>query len=645
MAFEYTPLTKEQKIKDMYPKVNDIGNFLKKEIAQDNIKTLYDVDLYNLNIPSGSYYIVRAVNSPYDTLPNNGGTTTRNGYLIVNKKDSSYQQITFTPYNNGTAFILNYTGNTKTEWKKVKLDEGSLYDEGNTLNVKELTESTTQYATLINPPKENLNTGWVDYKESKNGISSLVEFNPINSTSTFKMIRKLPVQEQNPNLLRDSLFVYPETSSTNIKTDNWSTPPFWGYTANSGRSGVRFKGENAIQIDDGGSTYPTAMTNRFKMGNELSVGDTVTVSVYAKINDPTLLKDNLVYFELAGYDVVDREINPYTGGRREITASEITTEWKKYSFTFTIPTNTIGASGVKINYISLLLRMNCTSSRGNGAVVYYALPKLEKASKVTPFITHVNDVRKYDEIWSNWQEVISKDELKTHSTVDIEYNDYFKYVWFKNEVNEKNIKDLAMTVPQGYHTFYCQGSIEGTPRGRSIRGTIQVDYDKGDPYKANKFVKLMFTDSEGIPYTLYYGGYNQGWKPLKQQRTSTILWEGTLDYGSKENITLNDPWTHYDMLEVVYSTQSSGHYKTMFLDLRTPTTPYLYIRDFNLSNSSTGSGVDFFEGYLSFPTTTSAIPSMVKKVTLNGSTNTTSVADFNTQGIITIYRIAGINTL
>ncbi|WJJ56918.1 tape measure protein [Staphylococcus phage vB_SAP01] len=640
MAFNYTPLTETQKLKDMYPKVNDIGNFLKTEVNLSDVKQISQPDFNNIlaSIPdSGNYYVTNSKNAP-------SGESTA-GFVRLDKRNVNYYKIYYSPYSSNKMYIKTYANGTVYDWISFKLDEGNLYDEGNTLNVKELTESTTQYATLINPPKESLNTGWVNYKESKNGVSSLVEFNPVNSTSTFKMIRKLPVQEQKPNLLRDSLFVYPETSSSNIKTDNWSTPPFWGYTANSGRSGVRFRGENTIQLDDGSSTYPTAMTNRFKMGNELSVGDTITVSVYAKINDPTLLKDNKAYFEIAGYDTVDRADNPYTGGRREITASEITTEWKKYSFTFTIPENTIGESGAKVNYISLLLRMNCSSSKGNGAVVYYALPKLEKSSKVTPFITHATDVRKYDEIWSNWQEVISKDELKGHSPVDIEYNDYFKYQWWKAEVNEKNLKDLAMTVPQGYHTFYCQGSIEGTPRGRSIRGTIQVDYDKGDPYRANKFVKLLFTDTDGIPYTLYYGGYNQGWKPLKQQRTSTILWEGTLDYGSKENITLNDPWTNYDMLEVVYLTQSAGHYKTMFLDLRTPTTPYLYIRDFNLANSSTGSGVDFFEGYLSFPTITSATPTMVKKVTLNGSTNTTSVSDFNAQGIITIYRIAGINTL
>ena len=368
MAFNYTPLTETQKLKDMYPKVNDIGNFLKTEVNLSDLKVISGVDFNNIldTIPdSGNYYATTTKNQPPGT--------NWNGFVRLDKRNESYYKVYYSPHNSNKMYIKTYSNGTVYDWISFKLDDGNLYNEGNTLNVKELTESTTQYATLINPPKENLNTGWVNYKESKNGVSSLVEFNPINSTSTFKMMRKLPVQEQNPNLLRDSLFVYPETSISNIKTDNWTKPPFWGYSSNSGRSGVRFRGENTIQIDDGSSTYPTAMTNRFKMGNELSVGDTITVSVYAKINDPTLLKDNKAYFELAGYDTVDRADNPYTGGRREITASEITTEWKKYSFTFTIPENTIGASGNKINYVSLLLRMNCSSSKGNGAVVYYAL--------------------------------------------------------------------------------------------------------------------------------------------------------------------------------------------------------------------------------------------------------------------------------
>ena len=642
MAFNYTPLTESQKLKDMYPKVNDIGNFLKEEIAQDNIKTIYNTDLYNLTLPSGSYYIVRATNSPYDTLPDKGGTTTRNGYLIINKKDSSYQQITFIPYNHNTLFLLNYMGDAKTEWKKVKLDNGSLYEEGNTLNVKELSESTTQYATLLNPPQEDLDTGWVNYKESKNGVSSLVEFNPVNSTSTFKMIRKLPVQEQNPNLLRDSLF---EETQYNLKhyedrVSNWK----WDTITSSDTSitnDISFDGYKTARVTNNGTgKYPIIRSRGLEVGKDVQPGEELTFSTYLYVPNLEAMKENAFYIQIDKYTDELLDVNSPIQSSKYYKADLKEKEWQRITVTATVPPVT------EAKYIACAMRITTVNSgTGTDMTGYYALPKLEKGNKATPFITHKDDKVQYDEIWSNWIENVDEQSILNNYTSDINTDNYFKYAWFKDNVGDLTLKDLIMTVPQGFHTFYCQGTIEGTPRGRSIRGTIQVDYVKGDPNNTNKFINVQFTDSEGLNYTLFYQGHNYGWKPLKQQRTSTILWEGTLDYGSKENITLNDPWTNYDLLEVVYLTQSAGHCKTMFLDLRTSTTPYLYIRDFNLSNSSTGSGVEFFEGYLSFPTTTSATPTMVKKVTLSGSTNTTSVSDYNTQGIITIYRIAGINTL
>ena len=642
MAFEYTPLTESQKLKDMYPKVNDIGNFLKKEIAQDNIKTMYDTDLYNLTLPSGSYYVVRATNSPYDTLPDKGGTTTRNGYLIINKKDSSYQQITFIPYNHNTVFLLNYVGDTKTEWKKVKLDDGSLYEEGNTLNVKELSETTTQYATLVNPPQEDLDTGWVTYKESKNGASSLVEFNPVNSTSTFKMIRKLPVQEQNPNLLRDSVF---EETQYNLKhyedrVSNWK----WDTITSSDTSitnDISFDGYKTARVTNNGTgKYPIIRSRGLEVGKDVQPGEELTFSTYLYVPNLEAMKENGFYIQINKYTDEMLGVNNSIQSSNYYKEDLKEKEWQRITVTATVPPVT------EAKYIACAMRITTVKSgTGTDMTGYYALPKLEKGNKATPFITHKDDKVQYDEIWSNWIENVDEQSILNNYTSDINTDNYFKYAWFKDNVGDLTLKDLIMTVPQGFHTFYCQSTIEGTPRNRSIRGTIQVDYDKGDPNSTNKFINVQLTDSEGLNYTLYYGGHNHGWKPLKQQRTSTILWEGTLDYGSKENITLNDSWTNYDMLEVVYSTESAGHYKTMFLDLRTSTTPYLYIRDFNLSNSATGSGVDFFDGYLSFPTTTSATPTMVKRVTLSGSTNTTSVSDYNTQGIITIYRIAGINTL
>ena len=640
MAFNYTPLTETQKLKDMYPKVNDIGNFLKTKVNLSDVVTISGADFNNILdsiTDSGNYYVTTSKNQP----PGENW----NGFVRLDKRGSNYYKIYYSPFNSNNMYVKTYANGTVYDWVRFKLDDGSLYEEGNTLNVKELSESTTQYATLVNPPQEDLDTGWVTYKESKNGVSSLVEFNPVNSTSTFKMIRRLPVQEQNPNLLRDSLF---EETQYNLKSyedrvSNW----YWDTINSSDTSitnDISFEGHKTAKITNNGTAkYPIIRSRGLEIGKDVQPGEELTFSTYLYVPSLEAMKENAFYIQIDKYTADLLDVNTSIRSSNYYKADLKEKEWQKITVTATVPPVT------EAKYIACAMRITTVNSgTGTDMTGYYALPKLEKGNKATPFITHKDDKVQYDEIWSNWIENVDEQSILNNYTSDINTDNYFKYAWFKDNVGDLTLKDLIMTVPQGFHTFYCQGNIEGTPRNRSVRGTIQVDYGgRGDPNSTDKIIKLLFTDTEGIPYTLYYGGYNRGWKSLKQHRTSTILWEGTLDYGSKESITLNDSWTNYDMLEVVYSTQSAGHCKTMFLDLRTPTTPspYLYIRDFNLSNSSTGSGVEFFEGYLSFPTTTSATPTMVKKVTLSGSTNTTSVSDYNTQGIITIYRIAGINTL
>lgn len=637
MAFNYTPLTETQKLKDMYPKVNDIGNFLKTEVNISDVKSISGVDFNDIlsSIPdSGNYYVTTSKNQPSEE--------NWNGFVRLDKRGSNYYKIYYSPYNSNNMYVKTYANGTVYDWTRFKLDEGSLYNEGNTLNVKELSESTTQYATLVNPPQEDLDTGWVNYKESKNGVSSLVEFNPVNSTSTFKMIRRLPVQEQNPNLLRDSLF---EETQYNLKSyedrvSNW----YWDTISSSDTTitnDISFEGNKTAKVTNNGtSKYPIIRSRGLEIGKDVQPGEELTFSTYLYVPNLEAMKENGFYIQVNKYTDDLLVTNDSIQSANYYKADLKEQEWQKLQVTVTVPPLT------EAKYIASAMRITTVNSgTGTDMTGYYALPKLEKGNKATPFITHQDDKVQYDEIWSNWIENVDEQSILNNYTSDINTDNYFKYAWFKDNVGDLTLKDLIMTVPQGFHSFYCQGTIEGAPRNRSVRGTIQVDYDKGDPNSTNKFINVQLTDSEGLNYTLYYNGHNYGWKSLKQHRASTILWEGTLDYGSDENITLNDPWTNYDMLEVVYSTQSAGHYKTMFLDLRTPTTPYLYIRDFNIGNSSTGSGVDFFEGYLSFPTTTSATPNMVKKVTLDGSTNTTSVTDYGTQGIITIYRIAGINTL
>lgn len=635
MAFNYTPLTETQKLKDMYPKVNDIGNFLKTEVNLSDVKQISQPDFNNIlsSIPdSGNYYVTFSKNQPSGEI--------RHGFVRLDKRSADYYKIYYSPYNSNNMYIKTYANGTVYDWVRFKLDEGNLYDEGNTLNVQELTESTTQYATLINPPEENLNTGWVTYKESKNGASSLVEFNPVNSTSTFKMIRKLPIQEQNPNLLRDSLF---EETQYNLKPyDKRSSNWYWDtltYNDVTITNNINFEGYKTAKITNNGTErYPMMRSRGLEVGKDVQPGEELTFSVYLYVPNLEKMKENHFYIQVNKYTDDLSDVNKAIKDTVVYKADLKEKEWQRLSVTVTVPPTT------EAKYIACAMRINTTKSgTGTDMIGYYALPKLEKGNKATPFITHKDDKVQFDEIWSNWIENADEQSILNNYTSDVNKDNYFKYAWFKDDVGDLTLKDLIMTVPQGYHTFYCQGSIEGTPKGRSIRGTIQVDYDKGDPYKADKFVKLLFTDTEGIPYTLYYGGYNRGWKPLKQAEASTSLWDGTLDLASTEIVNLSDDINNYDLVEVTYYTRAAGHEATKRIELGD--NKNIYIRDFNLTNNSTSATVEFFEGYFSFSTSTTATPGMVKGVALDGSTNTVKVTAWNERDYISISKIRGINKL
>lgn len=641
MAFSYTDLKETDRLKDLYPKVNAIGHYLiglEENIeGTGNIETYDRVDFNNITnkiSKSGAYYFTRTTNQPEDVK--------YNGYVVLYVRNANFYKIYFSPYNTNELYVKTNSNGNLTDWSKFKLEDDGFFDEGNTLDIKRLDKSTTQFATLLNPPKEELNTGWVDYKESREGKSSIIEFNPINSTSMFTKMRRLPEQEQNNNLLRDSLFVHPETAYGNIRTDNWETPPFWGYSSGTKKSSVKFRGENTVQLDDTSYTYPTVMSNRFKMGEQFSVGDTVTVSVYARVNDTSLLKNNYAFFELAGYETVDTTLNPYTGGRREIRADELSTEWKRYSFTFTIPEYTQGASNNKINYASVLLRMDCnTSGNNNGAIVYYAMPKIEKSNKVTPFITHTKDVKQYDEIWTNWNELVPKDRLKNYTAVDTDNDSYFKYRFWKDEVGDTSFKDLLLGLPQGFHTIYAQKGIKDLPGTESLRGTVLVDYSQGDKNNKAKFITSNLMTLSGRTYKLNYDG---DWIVPLGTENSFLLWTGEADLSdSSINMTFKDSIKNYDYVEITFYFDASGSYTTERLDLTVPGLSNFYIRGMNLANSSTSTNIDFYEGEIDLVSDTMAKPAMAKKIKIRGGVS--SVEGFNTKGHIIVYNIVGIKKL
>lgn len=436
MAFNYTPLTESNKIKDMYPKVNDIGNFLKEEVNLTDVKTIDQPDFNDILTyisDNGTYYVTNAQNSPINE--------NKNGFIRLDKRNVNYYKIYYSPFNTNKVYTKTYANGKVYDWVNFKIDEGNFYNSGNTVDIKSLKESTTQHVSLINPPKDKLNVGWLDYKLSKDKTFGVAEFLPDNTDSIFML---------------------------------------------------------------------------------------------------------------------------------------------KYN---------------------------------NGT-------------------------------WSDWIERVPKDIIKSAMPVDIDNSNYYNFVWWKAQVGNNSLTDLLIDVPQGYHTFYAQGGISGTPKGRSVRGTIQVDNDAGDTTKDQKFMIVNFSDYVGNTFSLYYGGSNVGWKPLKQQRSSVTLWEGTIDLASGTSNPMLDSIYNYDLLEVTYYTKASGHYKTVMIDLKNqPSNASIVIRDFNLTNNSSDSSIEFFEGTLRFESDKNMVAKFSKSVILDGTKNTVSVSNWNQQGYIILQNITGINTL
>lgn len=246
--------------------------------------------------------------------------------------------------------------------------------------------------------------------------------------------------------------------------------------------------------------------------------------------------------------------------------------------------------------------------------------------------------------WSNWEEYRAVSEDKKSHIVDIESDNYFKYNFYSSSSGSKSLTDLIYDLPQGYHTVFVQRGIEGVPGSDSLRGTVFTTKSSGDISNQKRYIVANFNDLNGRSYSIGYNGAS--WSTLLQSEMSTTLWVGEFDYGSTDTLTLSDSIENYDILEVAYWTRSAGHQKTARFPLTTMSKPYyLYIRDFNLNNSDGVSNIDFYEGYCSFPTTTTVKGELSKNVSFDGSSNTSSVKAFNQEGYIKIYNIVGIKKL
>lgn len=517
---------------------------------------------------------------------------------------------------------------------KLTTDKGQ-YTKGQVINLDTVQGSKTVYGTITNPPEGLSGEGWIDYKESENEESAIVNFYPVDSENTYRKIRKLPKQEQNPNLLRDTIFTYVparlEKFTDNVNWDKNNVPM-------SISDSDKYLGLNTIQIEDKDTTYPHARHKGLEVGKDVNVGDKVTLSVYYKVPDIESIKDNGIYIEICGYPQEMGLTNPKVS-QTDLRAEDLVeNQWTKISVTATIP-STIDDSPIK--YISALLRINTSKSgRDHGFRVFYALPKLEKGDKVTPYVSHPDDKIKFNELWSEWIE--TKNDINSIGDVptDIMNNNYFKYAWWADDVEGKTLQELCEDLPQGMHTFYAQKGIEGIVPNSSIRGTIKVDYDTGDITSRRKFMIVEYTDTSGVSYAQQY---STAWRKPVKNIGSFELWTGTQDFGGnmKYVYKLNDSINNYDYIDIEYYTNNTSRF-TEVRRVKTSTSQAIVITSERMgANDPVGTTLSTWQAEFSVDNSTQLTPVYCKRIIVNSSGNR-RVGGHNTSGLFTIKRIIGI---
>lgn len=513
------------------------------------------------------------------------------------------------------------------------------YTTGQAINLDTVQGSKTVYGTITEPPEGTSGEGWISYKESENSTSVEVQFDPIDNDGTFKKIRKLPKQPQNPNMLKDTLFR--EVVSKDINGFN----SIINWDANTSTTGVKvpaieetYRGHNVATLYDAGGSYPMLRHKGLAVGTDVKVGDTLTFSAYAKVPNAETLLENYFFIEICGYSDELGTANT-TIARTEVYKVDVVVgEWVKLTVTATVPAT---INDLPIQYISALLRVGTNiSGRNNGFKVYYALPKLEKGSVATPYVSHVEDKLRFNELWTEWIEHKDTVELNKYVPVDMHNRGYLNYEWTPAKSGGRTFKDLLDTVPQGFYTFYLSASIPGAPSNKHVRGTITVNYYANDPTRTEMIrTVVQCVDTDGVSYTMYKEGDVMS-VPLRNSG-AVELWTGTQDMSNTSYIfNLNDNIYNYDYIEVDYYTYSDKYLDNKRRRIYADTSSVTLNTTRIASAMETNSGFDFWQAQLDISNNTQMKANYSKRVSVNSS-GTSSVNGRNTSGLFTIKKIMG----
>lgn len=532
--------------------------------------------------------------------------------------------------------------NLVNTYQKYKVtDDNGLLSSGDEINLNTINSSKTVFGYVAEPPKGVDNKGWIEYREDSNRDSAMVTFTPLDSDNVYTKVRKLPKQAQNPNLLHDTTFSeIPMYGSYTIPEGLWWDTNGDRTTVNYPDPTVKYQGINTVRLQDTATTYPMLRHKGLEVGKDVNIGDKVTLSAYFYIPDISVLKGNFPYIAITGYSGEIGGINSSLATANIREPNLVEGQWTKLKATVTIPST---VNGEPIKYISATLRLNLASGGfDNGLKVYYALPKLEKGTVATPYVSHPDDKIQFNELWSEWSEQKSKLQSTNDSVTDIYHDNYFKYAWWKDKVGTRTLQELAYELPQGFHTFYAQKGISGILPDASIRGMINVDYHEGNINHNAKFIQVYYMDYNGNFYTQYYDA-NKGWFETIKSVGSRELWTGTQDIGSNMDYIFNlqDNINNYDYIEIEYYTNSSNRF-TETRKLKVLSSSALAIITTRMdANDPTGTSMSTWQAEFSIDNNTQITAKYCKRILVNASGNR-SVLGHNTSGLFTVKRIVGI---
>lgn len=654
MAFKYTKVQDTDYVREISHTLNSVGDYLQSMSNERDTLPTYSKLLVTESVSKIQTNVVYYLTNLQGLPQRLGASANGYGMLVRRNQSINYYTFVFLPYNSSVVYYricLNgdwqdwqstlTTENTTNYQKYAFTDEQGQVSNNKSIDIKNTVGYSKSKGTIVNAPSED-SKGWIDYADTFDGEASQTVFNPTESTSFFTKQKKQATVKQNPNMIQDSLFTnhVPYTQVFQNDTNYWGTSSGVGRVI---RTDKKFKGQNIVELNDTKGSYGTIRGRALTVGagKDLQEGKTYTLSAYVMTPDVSKLKDNNPYIEVAYPDGLEDKTNPAEqyDSQLDITGLE-NNQWKRVSITVTIPSN--------VTYARPNLRFNITKSgANNGGLVYYALPKLEEGSEATPFITNPKDSKQFDELWSNWNEYISKEKLAEIAPTDITINQGF----FKYYITTRLLEGLGMDfytyvgdLPQGFHTFYLQNNAPGSPYKGSVRGTILIDYSSSnETTSSEKYATIECASYSGVHFTTYFNYGSNAKQYTRQSEMQTLLWEGSdaFDLASGGKITLNDDYTNYNALDIVVYFGLSSTLRTI---RAWPASSSIALRDLNLGNSSTSGGVATFEGTISFVDSKTVKADFAKQMTLNAGSGTETIS-WNQTNTIKIYKIIGVHTV